>query len=488
MRSVGAPAHATAPLVAHWSARSFRAMTRRARAVLALALFAGVSPLDRLGVAADSPTLSAGARHTCAIDAADALHCWGDDSDGQTRVPADVAGWRAVAAAKGGCHTCALALDGGVRCWGCDANGEVSGVPTVPGGNRWISVGAGKGVSCGVASVDRAVRCWGRFMPQVGANPWYGPWSRVAVGEDWVCALSANDAKARCRGWSANGQTTVPPRLADAAWLDLSAGFQHVCGVLATSPRSLACWGSGVAGESTPPTATEGEIAADPTSAIDSWGAVSAGTHVTCGIVGAQRRLKCWGKALDYAPGSEYAAAFGEFGLVGGAADVATWGTIVAGGGDASGGDWSGGGGACSWDVVATGKHHACAIVASPSSGVQNANNDSNVVANDAWRWAAKDARTEPGRVVCWGDESRGKTLVPTAGVTLPWRAWPATFDDAVDVVAPPFGFTAQRTEAVGTCATVSAAGGRSARGVDVLVSLAAATLATAAVALASSR
>ena len=463
-------------------------MTRRARAVLALALFAGVSPLDRLGVAADSPTLSAGARHTCAIDAADALHCWGDDSDGRTRVPADVAGWRAVAAAKGGCHTCALALDGGVRCWGCDANGEVSGVPTVPGGNRWISVGAGKGVSCGVASVDRAVRCWGRFMPQVGANPWYGPWSRVAVGEDWVCALSANDAKARCRGWSANGQTTVPPRLADAAWLDLSAGFQHVCGVLATSPRSLACWGSGVAGESTPPTATEGEIAADPTSAIDSWGAVSAGTHVTCGIVGAQRRLKCWGKALDYAPGSEYAAALGEFGLVGGAADVATWGTIVAGGGDASGGDWSGGGGACSWDVVATGKHHACAIVASPSSGVQNAINDSNVVANDAWRWAAKDARTEPGRVVCWGDESRGKTLVPTAGVTLPWRAWPATFDDAVDVVAPPFGFTAQRTEAVGTCATVSAAGGRSARGVDVLVSLAAATLATAAVALASSR
>ena len=89
--------------------------------------------------------------------------------------------------------------------------------------------------------------------------------------------------------------------------------------------------------------------------------------------------------------------------------------------------------------------------------------------------------------MVCWGDESRGKTLVPTTGVTLPWRAWPATFDDAVDVVAPPFGFTAQRTEAVGTCATVSAAGGRSGR-VDVLVSLAAATLATAAVALASSR
>ena len=503
----------TAPLVAHWSARSFRAMTRRAGAVLALALFVVVSPLDRLGVAADSPTLSAGARHTCAIDAADALHCWGDDSDGQTRVPADVAAWRAVAAAKGGCHTCGLALDGAARCWGCDANGEVSGVPTVPGGNRWISVGAGKGVSCGVAAVDRAVRCWGRFMPQVGANPWYGPWSRVTVGEDWVCALSANDAKARCRGWSANGQTNVPPSLANAAWLDLSAGFQHVCGVLATSPRSLACWGSGAAGESTPPTPTEEEMAADPSSSIGefilifvwairltwfflltgSWGGVSAGTHVTCGIVGAQRRLKCWGKALDYVPGSEYAAAFGEFGQVAGAADVATWGTIVS----SSGGD-SSGGGACSWDVVATGKHHACAIVAQPSSSsgaASNTNDSSNVSSNvDAsLRWAAKEpGSTEPGRVVCWGDESGGKTRVPSAGVTLPWRAWPATFDDAVDVVAPPFGFTAQRTAAVGTCATVSAAlGGRSVAGGagwDVFVSLASATLATAAIALASSR
>ena len=132
-----APHH---PSVAHWSARSFRAMTRRAGAVLALALFVVVSPLDRLGVAADSPTLSAGARHTCAIDAADALHCWGDDSDGQTRVPADVAAWRAVAAAKGGCHTCGLALDGGVRCWGATRTARSAASRRCPAGtdgSRW---------------------------------------------------------------------------------------------------------------------------------------------------------------------------------------------------------------------------------------------------------------------------------------------------------------------------------------------------------------
>ena len=115
-----------------------------------------------------------------------------------------------------------------------------------------------------------------------------------------------------------------------------------------TSPR-----GSNTSAASSPPTPVDRSRAgaaasrASPRPAFDrggegvgsverdrSWGAVSAGTHVTCGIVGAQRRLKCWGKALDYAPGSEYAAAFGEFGQVAGAADVATWGSIVAGGGD----------------------------------------------------------------------------------------------------------------------------------------------------------
>jgi len=181
-----------------------------------VALLACVALVDRC-VVADSPTLSAGARHTCAIDGADRLHCWGDDSDGQSTVPADVPAWRAVAASKGGCHTCGIAMDGGVRCWGCDANYESSGVPVVPGGNAWISVGAGKGLTCGVASVDRAVRCWGRFMPQVGVNPWYGPWRRVTVGEDWVCALSAIDGTVRCRGWSASGQTTVPQSVQNAA-------------------------------------------------------------------------------------------------------------------------------------------------------------------------------------------------------------------------------------------------------------------------------
>lgn len=34
------------------------------------------------GVAAESQTISAGSRHTCAIDAADKVHCWGDDSHG----------------------------------------------------------------------------------------------------------------------------------------------------------------------------------------------------------------------------------------------------------------------------------------------------------------------------------------------------------------------------------------------------------------------
>ena len=406
-----------------------------------VALLACVSLVDRC-VVADSPTLSAGARHTCAIDGADRLHCWGDDSDGQSTVPADVPAWRAVAASKGGCHTCGIAMDGGVRCWGCDANYESSGVPVVPGGNAWISVGAGKGLTCGVASVDRAVRCWGRFMPQVGVNPWYGPWRRVTVGEDWVCALSAIDGTVRCRGWSASGQTTVPQSVQNAAWLDVSAGFQHTCGITAHD-RAMTCWGSGVASESTPPSPTELELTNDPTARVHAWGAVASGTHWTCGVVGAARKLKCWGLALDYFPG-EASVAFGEFGQVISAGDVSVWGT------------WTGGGGTCSWDVVTAGKHHACAIVAEPVGRTEPDGSSANQSTGDTWTVDSSD--TGPGNIRCWGNPGHGRTTPPSGdGVTLPWRAWPADAPEEATDPAP-FTFVDARTEPFGVCAEVSTA------------------------------
>ena len=224
---------------------------RRLAGVVALTLSTLLHTLP--SGAGESPTLSAGSRHTCAIDASDALHCWGDDARGQSSPPPldpPGSGWRAVTASKGGCHTCGLTLRGEARCWGCDDHGETTGVPAVAD-DRWIALAAGNGFTCGVAAVDRAIRCWGRFLPQIPAPsqpPWYGPWAAVTAGEDWVCALRRSDRTARCRGWSAAGQAVVPERLANVAFDAVSAGFAHTCGV-ASEDRSVRCWGEDLFGE-----------------------------------------------------------------------------------------------------------------------------------------------------------------------------------------------------------------------------------------------
>ena len=62
---------------------------------------------------------------------------------------------------------------------GFNVSGEVGPVPEVAGG--WIGVSAGKRFGCGVASADRAVRCWGDSSRRCGA--WFGPWAAVTAGE-----------------------------------------------------------------------------------------------------------------------------------------------------------------------------------------------------------------------------------------------------------------------------------------------------------------
>ena len=213
-----------------------------------------------------------------------------------------------VAASKGGCHTCGVDLDGALRCWGCNERGEVGPVPEVAGG--WIDVSAGKRFTCGVASADRAVRCWGRFLPQM-RGAWFGPWAAVTAGEDWVCALRRDDRTAHCRGWSPTGQTDVPTTLRTVAFDALSAGFQHTCGVVA-SDKSLACWGADFFGEASafpgpgvsgPGVSTRTLPVEDPTDPRGAMGRRRRGytTNVRRSR-GAARALECWGERESTRP------------------------------------------------------------------------------------------------------------------------------------------------------------------------------------------
>lgn len=82
--------------------------------------------------------ISIGGTHTCAVDEAGALFCWGyNDSgavgDGTTQTaftPAEVTDSVALVSA-GGTHTCALMSNGSFRCWGLNNYGQI-GVGSEP--------------------------------------------------------------------------------------------------------------------------------------------------------------------------------------------------------------------------------------------------------------------------------------------------------------------------------------------------------------------
>ena len=112
-----------------------------------------------------SSLLSVGNAHSCAIDNAGEMTCWGDASDGRTAVPAG--NWAAVSA--GVAFTCGLSTIGLVTCWGLDdfdqtgaalKQGPISSYFT----DEYSSISAGSRHVCGVTRTGR-IQCWG-MCPQ----------------------------------------------------------------------------------------------------------------------------------------------------------------------------------------------------------------------------------------------------------------------------------------------------------------------------------
>jgi alpha-tubulin suppressor-like RCC1 family protein len=130
-------------------------------------------------------SLTAGYKHTCALTAAGAAYCWGDNTYGQlgngttTRslVPVAVSGGITFAALSAGFyHTCGVATTGEAYCWGRNTpnslqesvGGQIGdgtttsrNVPTaVSGGLVFQSISAGEVSTCGVTTAHLAY-CWG---------------------------------------------------------------------------------------------------------------------------------------------------------------------------------------------------------------------------------------------------------------------------------------------------------------------------------------
>ena len=139
------------------------------------------------GLGSGVAAVTAGYWHTCALTAAGAVMCWGENGDGQLgdgtttarSTPTMVSGLGSgvVAVAAGALHTCAVRASGGVVCWGDNDYGQLGDgtltqreTPTAVDGlsSGMAAVSAGYYHSCALTAGGGAV-CWGRnWLGQLG--------------------------------------------------------------------------------------------------------------------------------------------------------------------------------------------------------------------------------------------------------------------------------------------------------------------------------
>ena len=149
--------------------------------------------------------------------------CFGNNDYGQTKLPANLNPIVSSAAlAAGGNHTCAIDSALGLICWGRNEFGE-STVPKTLKNPR--QVGAGFSHTC--ALDDNGVTCWGRSSEgQTKVPPLSHP-RLVQAGGYHTCAL--DDHGVTCWGDDSFGQSKIPKSLANTRIANVSTGLFHTC-------------------------------------------------------------------------------------------------------------------------------------------------------------------------------------------------------------------------------------------------------------------
>lgn len=123
---LGTPAVAT-PAPSHRLTDRVQAAPMRARPVLPTTVYTA-QPSDTPAVT-QLPQVSTGFEHTCVVNSAGRLSCWGANSSGEATVPADLGTVSHVSA--GWFHTCAVTRAATLRCWGVNYDGQTT-IPSDP--------------------------------------------------------------------------------------------------------------------------------------------------------------------------------------------------------------------------------------------------------------------------------------------------------------------------------------------------------------------
>lgn len=233
----------------------------------------------------DWVSISGGANHSCAIDAAGDMYCWGKNENGavgdgttydvpeRTQIGAGRTWTQASTIFSTGgneSRSCAIDAGGLLWCWGDQTlgalgNGGTIGLALIPenvdAAQRYQDVALGAAHGCGVTTAG-ALRCWGQgavYRLGNGSQPFYQnpatvgsalDWAAVEAGETTSCALKT-DRSLWCWGgnvWGEAGQghvapVTVPTQVQPGTvWRSISLHREHVCGIR-FDDGSLWCWG-----------------------------------------------------------------------------------------------------------------------------------------------------------------------------------------------------------------------------------------------------
>lgn len=242
-------------------------------------------PVDVAGLTSGVASVSAGYVHACAVTSSGAAKCWGDNINGQlgnasttdSLVPVQVSGLAGGVASitTGVRHSCVVNAAGGVQCWGLNQYGALgnnsttsSNVPVQVSGltSGVTSVSGGYRHTCATTTSGK-VKCWGfNNVGQLGDNSTTNRTTpvdvanlsnvqQIGLSEGHVCAVTTAGG-AYCWGYNNNGQLgdnsiadrSVPTQVfgLTAGVTSVTAGFRHSCASM--DDGSLKCWGLGTGG------------------------------------------------------------------------------------------------------------------------------------------------------------------------------------------------------------------------------------------------